>query len=100
MDDGKWSFIRERRSAPQTDLTLCDSRGRCTHWISASEVCIRKDQTVSGPITGLRERSARDLLATLVADGILGPDTPKGPITLRFPLHEIELSLPNLFAQA
>jgi hypothetical protein len=32
-----------------------------------------KTKQVSGPIAGLRERSARDLLATLVADGILGP---------------------------
>jgi Fic family protein len=50
-------------------------------------------------ITGLRERSARDLLATLVADGILGSDTPKGPISLRFPLHAIELLFPSLFPE-
>ena len=32
-----------------------------------------------GRVTGLRERRARDLLASLVADGILASDTPKGP---------------------
>jgi len=48
-------------------------------------------------ITGLGERSARDLLSTLVTDGILGSDTPKGPVFLRFPLHAIELLFPGLF---
>ena len=51
-------------------------------------------------ITGLRERSARDLLATLLADGILSSDTPKGPVSLRFPLHTIELLFPSLFPEA
>jgi len=51
-------------------------------------------------ITGLRERSGRDLLATLVADGILGSDTPKAPVSLRFPLHAIELLFPSLFSEA
>ncbi len=50
-------------------------------------------------ITGLRERSARNLLSTLVADGILGSDTPKGPVSLRFPLHAIELLFPSLFPE-
>lgn len=48
-------------------------------------------------ITGLRERSARALLSTLVTDGILGSDTPKGPVSLRFPLHAIERLFPSLF---
>jgi hypothetical protein len=51
-------------------------------------------------ITGLRERSARDLLAKLLADGILSSDTPKGPVSLRFPLHAIELLFPSLFPEA
>ncbi len=51
-------------------------------------------------ITGLKERSARDLLALLVADGILGSDSPKGPVSLRFPLQAIELLFPSLFPEA
>lgn len=51
-------------------------------------------------ITGLRERTARDLLATLTADGILGSDTPKGPVSLRFPLRAIEVLFPSLFPEA
>ena len=47
-------------------------------------------------VTGLKERSARDLLGALVADGILGSDTPKGPVSLRFPLDAIEVLFPSL----
>lgn len=50
-------------------------------------------------ITGLRERNARDLLGALVADGILGSDTPKGPVSLRFPLDAIEILFPSLFPE-
>jgi Fic family protein len=50
-------------------------------------------------ITGLRERSARDLLAGLVKDGILGSETPKGPVSLRFPLHAVEILFPNLYPE-
>jgi Fic family protein len=50
-------------------------------------------------ITGLRERTARDLLASLIADGILGSDSPKGPVSLRFPLPAIELLFPSLFPE-
>jgi hypothetical protein len=50
-------------------------------------------------ITGLRERSTRDLLATLVAEGIHGSEFPEGPVSLRFPLHAIELLFPSLFPE-
>lgn len=50
-------------------------------------------------VTGLKERSARDLLAALVEDSILGSDTPKGPVSLRFPLHAVEVLFPALFPE-
>jgi Fic family protein len=50
-------------------------------------------------VSGLRERSARELLAMLVLDGILGSDTPKGPVSLRFSLDAIEILFPNLFPE-
>jgi Fic family protein len=50
-------------------------------------------------ITGLGERSARDLLGLLVSDGILGSDTPKGPVSLHFPLQAIETLFPGLFPE-
>ncbi|KAA5612965.1 Fic family protein [Rhodovastum atsumiense] len=51
-------------------------------------------------VTGLKERTARDLLSTLVAEGILGSDTPKGPVSLRFPLDAVEVLFPGLFPKA
>jgi Fic family protein len=50
-------------------------------------------------VTGLKERSARDLLASLVADGILASDTPKGHVALSFPLATAEILFPNLFPE-
>ena len=49
--------------------------------------------------SGLGERTARDLLATLVSDGIVGSDTPKGAVSLRFPLDAVEILFPNLFPE-
>jgi Fic family protein len=53
----------------------------------------------AGRVTGLGERTARDLLAALVRDGILGSDTPKGPVSLRFPLDAVESLFPSLFPE-
>lgn len=50
--------------------------------------------------TGLKERTARDLLGSLVDDGILGSDTPKGPVSLRFPMKAVEVLFPRLFPEA
>ena len=49
--------------------------------------------------SGLRERTARDLLATLVRDGIAGSDTPKGAVSLRFSRDAVEILFPNLFPE-
>ena len=53
----------------------------------------------AGRVTGLRERSARLLLGDLVKDGILGSDTPKGPVSLRFPMKAVEVLFPQLFPE-
>ena len=53
----------------------------------------------AGRVTGLKERSARDLLGALVADGIVGSDSPKGPVSLRFPMDAIEILFPSLFPE-
>jgi Fic family protein len=50
-------------------------------------------------VTGMKERSARDLLGALVSDGIVGSETPKGPVSLRFPLDAIEILFPSLFPE-
>jgi Fic family protein len=51
-------------------------------------------------ITGLKERTARLVLAHLIDDGILGSDTPKGPVSLRFPVKAVEMLFPRLFPEA
>jgi Fic family protein len=53
----------------------------------------------AGRVTGLGERTARDLLAAVVRDGILGSDTPKSPVSLRFPLDAVEILFPSLFPE-
>lgn len=50
-------------------------------------------------ITGLKERGARQILAGLVAQGLLGSDTPKGPVSLRFPADTLDLLFPRLFPE-
>ena len=53
----------------------------------------------AGRVSGLGERTARDLLAALVRDGILGSGTPKGPVSLSFPLDAVEILFPSLFPE-
>ncbi|MBI4903491.1 MAG: Fic family protein [Acidobacteria bacterium] len=48
-------------------------------------------------ITGLPERSARRILNDLAAEGLLASTTPKGPVSLRFPSHSLEVLFPRLY---
>lgn len=50
-----------------------------------------------GRVTGLPERSARRILADLLDLGLLGSDTPKGRVSLRFPTHALEELFPLLY---
>lgn len=51
-------------------------------------------------ITGLKERTSRDLLGVLLADGIVGSDSQKGPVSLRFPVKALDILFPQLFPHA
>jgi Fic family protein len=51
-------------------------------------------------ITGLGERTARDLLGSLLRDGILGSESEKGAVVLRFPVDARDLLFPRLFGEA
>ncbi len=51
-------------------------------------------------VTGLKERSARMVLADLVKDGIVNSQTPKGPISLQFTSQSIDMLFPKLFAES
>ena len=49
-------------------------------------------------LTGLPERSARRVLKELTDAGLLASDTPKGPVSLRFPSDTQDTLFPKLFA--
>ena len=48
-------------------------------------------------ITGLAERTARDVLNTLVLEGFLVSDSPRGKVRVGFPMHALGTLLPNLY---
>lgn len=51
----------------------------------------------SSRITGLPVRTAQRVLNDLVGEGLLASATPKGPVSLRFPPHALEVLLPRLY---
>lgn len=57
------------------------------------------DRGEAARITGLPERSARRVLADVVGEGLLDSDTPKGPVSLRFPAHALDVLFPRLFPE-
>jgi Fic family protein len=48
-------------------------------------------------ITGLPERTARRVFNDVVATGLLASETPKGPVSLRFPTDTLDVLFPRLF---
>lgn len=50
-------------------------------------------------ITGLPERSARRVLNDVIDAGLLASETPKGPVSLRFPTNSLETLFPRLYPQ-
>ena len=51
-------------------------------------------------ITGLKERSARNVLSDLIRLGLLGSETPKAPVSLRFPTEALDVLLPRLYVES
>jgi hypothetical protein len=47
----------------------------------------------------LPERTARRVLADVVAAGLFASDTPKGPVSLRFPVDKLDALFPRLFPE-
>jgi Fic family protein len=50
-------------------------------------------------ITGLPERTARRVFNDVLEDGLLASETPKGPVSLRFPSETLETLFPRLYPQ-
>jgi len=51
----------------------------------------------AGSVSGLPERTARDVLASLIQEEFLLSDTPKGKLRVGFPLHAVGSLFPNLY---
>lgn len=51
-------------------------------------------------ITGLPERTARRILNSVVRVGLLASDTPKAPVSLRFPSERLDVLFPRLFPES
>jgi len=51
-------------------------------------------------ITGLPERTARRVLNDVVQEGLLASESPKGPVSLRFPTSTLETLFPRLYPVA
>ena len=56
----------------------------------------RIDRGEASRITGLPERTARRVLGDIVGAGLLASATPKGPVSLRFPVDTLEGLFPRL----
>ncbi len=48
-------------------------------------------------ITGLPERTARRILNSVIEDGLLASNTPKSPVSLRFPSKSLDELFPKLY---
>jgi Fic family protein len=57
------------------------------------------DRGQAARIAGLPERTARRVLNEVIAGGLLASDTPKGPVSLRFPMSTLDILFPRLFPQ-
>jgi len=50
-------------------------------------------------ITGMPERTARRVFNDVIAAGLLASETPKGPVSLRFPVETLDILFPRLFPE-
>lgn len=86
--------------------------GRLRRWVERSELKpeatrLLEEALIRGEfergeasrITGLPERSARRVLNDVLTQGLLASDTPKGPVSLRFPANTLDTLFPRLFPE-
>lgn len=57
------------------------------------------DRGEAARITGLPERTARRVFNDVIAAGLLRSETPKGPVSLRFPVEAQDILFPRLFPE-
>ena len=63
------------------------------------EVLVRGEAARGAVIaaSGLKERTGRNLLGQLIAEGLLVSDTPKGEVRMGFPIHAAGWFFPDLY---
>jgi Fic family protein len=80
------------------DLRLSPDAARLTRALLQRGELARGDASV---VTSAPERTARNLLSRLIDAGLVGSETPKGPVSLRFNTTNADVLFPRLFpAQA
>jgi len=75
-------------------------RSRCRNYRPCSIFIYSNGKSEVTRVTGLKERTARALLSKLIENGILASDTPKGAVSMRFPINTAEILFPTLFPVA
>ena len=87
---------RFRRLVDQTDSLNLEAKYLLEEALLRDEF----ERGAAARITGLSERSARRVLGELVRAGLLASVTPKGPVSLRFPVSALEVLFPRLYPSA
>jgi hypothetical protein len=82
---------------PNTPHETPETPGRIGRQGIASAIRGELERGAAARITGLPERSARRVLTETIAERLLGSDSPKGPVSLRFPPATLETLFPRLF---
>jgi Fic family protein len=79
----------------RSDLDLSDSAVMLARSLLQRGEMPRGDASMT---TGVPERTAREALKRLIDSGLVGSDTPKGPVSLRFTTASADVLFPRLFA--
>ncbi len=69
------------------------------HLLREALVRGRIERGEASRITGLPERTARRVLGDVIDAGLLASETPKGPVSLRFPAAALEELFPRLYPE-
>jgi Fic family protein len=96
----------------ETLFALGDMEKRCQHYFGNIRLDLKPESAhlyiaafragefermEAGRITGLPERTARDVLARLLEEGFLVSDSPRGKVRVGFPVQALGTLLPNLY---
>ena len=69
------------------------------HLLREALVRGRVERGEASRVTGLPERTARRVLGDVIDAGLLASETPKGPVSLRFPAAALEELFPRLYPE-